>query len=171
MAAPVGLKGAFRTLLTYNGKNAIDEDELGVLRYELDHLTHGIRVYRFVEVDANAANAVSNGTVLTFVDKYNRVVTDDISASHQNKVAGVGIGNGISKGNRGWIQVGGYHPAVKTNGDDDIAVGMQLIVDGTTDGTCNSMAIGTAATHAVLGVAVSADVDADNTVEAYLCCK
>ena len=162
------MKEFYRSLLTYNGKSSTDEDELGVLRLELDALTNGVRGYRFVEVAAASA-AVANGSVLTFTDNYNQVVTTDISASHINKVAGVGIG-AITAGNRGWIQVYGYHPAVATNGDDDITEGMELMVDTAVDGTVDSIAIGTAPTSKTVGVAVDDDVNAANTVATFLNC-
>lgn len=162
-------KQAYRTALTYNGDDVTVEDEVGCLRYELDTTNGGFRVYRFVEVAATAAAAVANGTVLTFSGLYGNDVTDDISESHPNRPAGVGIG-AITIGNKGWIQVYGYHSAIKTDGGDDIAAGDTLIVDPSTDGTCDSVAQGTATTHRELGVATTADIDADNTVAGFLTC-
>lgn len=162
------MKEFYRSLITYNGDSVIDEDELGVLRTELDALTSGVRIYRFVKV-ADASGDVANGSVLTFTDAHCREVTTDISESNRNHVAGVGIG-AITAGNKGWIQVYGSHSAVTTNGDDDITVGMELIVDGAVDGSVDSMAVGTAATHKTVGVATADDVDAANTVAAFLNC-
>lgn len=168
MAAIIGLKGAFRTLLSYDGSTPGEGDELGVIRHEIDGLTSGMKSYRFVQV-ADTSAAVANGTVVTFSDVYGREVTTDISETGQNFVAGVGIGV-ITPGNSGWIQVYGHHAAVKTNGDDDVAAGDMLIVDSTTDGTANSVTAGTAPTHKTIGVAVAADVDADDTVAAFISC-
>lgn len=60
------------------------------------------------------------------------------------------------------MQVGGRHSAILTNGDDDIAAGVQIIASG--DGTCDSAALGTALTTKFIGISVAADVDASNTV-------
>ncbi len=60
------------------------------------------------------------------------------------------------------MQVGGRHSAVVTNGDDDIAAGVQIIASG--DGTCDSAALGTALTTKFIGISVAADSDSANTV-------
>lgn len=66
-------------------------------------------------------------------------------------------------------QIKGYHAAVLTNADDDITAGMTLILCST-DGTVDSVAAGTAPTYPIIGIALDADVDASDTVEADLCC-
>ena len=177
-----GPKVIYRTGLTYNNTSALQksgnadqnlDDELGIIRFVLVS-TAGWQTFKFVQVATGTT--VANGTVLVYgaaagdttAPAVNRtIVTDDISDQKQNGVAGVGIG-AITAASYGWIQLTGYHSVVKTNGDDDIAYGDVLIVDSTTDGTCNSVAAGTAPTHIVLGVARAADVDADNTVAAWL---
>ena len=168
-------KQAYRTALTYNGDDVTVEDEPGILRAEVDNtytvagtLDGGIKIYRFVEVAATSS-ALTNGAVVTFSDVYGSKVTDDISESNVNLPAGVAIG-AIAVGSKGWIQVYGYHSAVDTDGGDDIAIGDALIVDPTVDGTCDSVAIGTAPTHKTIGFANTADIDGSNTVAAFLNC-
>ena len=63
----------------------------------------------------------------------------------------------------GWVQRKGPYATIKTSGADDIAVGESLIVHASTDGTCDGVAAGSTTT-ASFGIAVAADVDADNTV-------
>lgn len=68
----------------------------------------------------------------------------------------------------GWLQTHGYHSAIKTNGDDDISQGDTLIMVAT-DGVVDSVAKATTTgTLLQVGYAAAADVDADNTVAAWL---
>jgi hypothetical protein len=153
----------WKTQLSSNSSTCLDP--LGALRIEQDTTNGGFLRYRYVQV--NADTTVANGTVLTYTDLYHTDVTSDISDTGQNAVAGVGIG-AITASYYGWIQTGGYHSAVRTNANDDIAKYDMLIADATVDGTCDSVAGGTAPTHRVLGYAVAADVDASDTVAAQL---
>ncbi|RJQ10664.1 MAG: hypothetical protein C4551_02530 [Bacillota bacterium] len=153
----------FATALSAN--DSTRKEPLGAKRYEYDATNGGVKVYRYVAVASDTT--VANGTVLTYTDAYHTTVTSDISDTGQNAAAGVGIGTGTA-GYYVWIQSGGYHSALKTNGDDDIAKYATLIVDPTTDGVCDSVASGTAPTHRILGYAVAADDDTANTVAAYL---
>lgn len=154
----------FKTVLTANDSAA--KDELGILRIE-NSVTGGVKIYKYVQ--AAADTTVANGTVLTYVDTTRTVVTNDISDSKPNFVAGVGIG-AITASYYGWIQIQGYHSAVVTNADDDISKGDTLIVDADEDGQCDSVAAGTASTYLPLGIAAADDVDASDTVAAHLCC-
>lgn len=66
----------------------------------------------------------------------------------------------------GYLQTRGYHSAIKTNGDDDIAAGDTLIMVAT-DGVVDSVAAATTTgTLLKVGIARAADVDAANTVAA-----
>lgn len=162
------MKCGWATPLTSDSSTQLEE--LGILREHIDE-DEGHKVYKYVQIDASSA-AIANGTVcVTTGDLYFRKATTVCdAAADRNQPIGVGIGT-ITAGNYGWLQVRGYHSAVKTNGDDDIAIGQALIVDaeGGTDGTCDSVAVGTAPTHKVIGWALAADVDASNTVAAQLC--
>lgn len=159
-----GLKQMWDTPLTANDVTA--KEELGAIRYENDVTNGGMKVYRYVK--AAADTTVANGTVLTFSDVYRTTVTNDISDTKANFPAGVGIG-AITASSHGWIQIQGYHSAVITNADDDIAKGDTLIVDTDEDGQCESVAAGTASTYLPLGIAAADDVDASDTVAAFLC--
>lgn len=70
----------------------------------------------------------------------------------------------------GYVQLDGYHSAIRTNGDDDIAAWDTLIMVAT-DGVVDSVGSGTTTgTLKQVGFAATADVDADNTVAAWLRC-
>jgi hypothetical protein len=164
-ASELGLKAIWATTLTADDTAA--KEELGIIRFEVDRDdTVGLKSYRYVQVHADSA-AVANGDVVVYRDLYKIVADTRIAQSTENHIAGVGIGV-ITAGNYGWLQIGGYHAVVKTNGDDDIADGDVLIHSGT-DLQADSVAAGTAPTYIPVGVAVAADVDADNTVAAQLC--
>lgn len=169
----LGMNPAFVTKTTYNDLRSgtalpnLQEDTPGLLRWQIDP-SLGIRCLRFVTVAAAATADLANGDALAFDDKYKRSVTNDVSDADRNQPAGVAIG-AVTISNRGWIQCYGYHSAIKTDGGDDIADGDSLILSAT-DKTVDSVASGTAPTHKIIGVAVAADVDADNTVEGFIEC-
>lgn len=69
----------------------------------------------------------------------------------------------------GWLMVEGFHPFIKTNGDDDIAAGDELIMVAT-DGVVDSVTSGTTTgSQLYVGTASAVDVDADNTVPGFVC--
>ena len=138
--------------------------DLGTIREEINSDV-GLKKYRYVQ--AAADTTVANGTCLTFTDLYRRTASSDISDGDVNQGCGVGIG-AIAASSYGWVQCYGYHSAVITNGDDDIADGDSVILGA--DGVCDSVASGTAPTSKPLGYAVDADVDGSNTVETFLDC-
>lgn len=71
----------------------------------------------------------------------------------------------------GWLMTAGFHSAIKTNGDDDIAAGDTLIMVAT-DGVCDSIAAATTTgTLLEIGEAMAADVDAANTVAGWIFSK
>ena len=129
-------------------------------------LNVGGKSYLYVQIDASSA-ACANGTVLggTLADM--NVVTTVTSAKGPNQARGVGIGV-IAISSFGWIQTWGAHSAVKTDGGDDITTNDTLILDSATAGVCDSVAAGTASTYKPIGYATAVDVDADNTVAAFL---
>lgn len=161
---PMATKQIWGTELTANDSAA--KEELGIIRWEYNS-TYGLRGFRYMQ--AAADTTVADGTALAFSDLYRKTCTSDISDADNNQPAGVGIG-AITASYYGWVQCYGYHDAVATNGDDDIADGDHVILDGTNDGVCDSVAAGTAATDTPLGIAVDADVDGDDTVEVFLNC-
>lgn len=70
----------------------------------------------------------------------------------------------------GYVLVTGFHPFIKTNGDDDIAACDTLIMVAT-DGVCDSVANATATGDLrYIGIAAAVDVDADNTVPGFVNC-
>lgn len=153
----------YKTELTAN--DATPKDQLGVIRAEYS-ATFGMRFYKYVQ--AAADTTVANGTALAYtLDGLGCVVTSDISTSNANCPAGVGIG-AITAGYYGWILVGGYHPAIKTDAGNDLVVGDSLILSATVDGAVDRTASGTAAVTKPLGFAVAADDDAADTVAGIL---
>ncbi len=158
----MSMKHCWATKLSSNDSTA--QEEVGILRKEWSSTNSCFKTYRYVQ--AASDTTVANGTALAFVDAYGKQVTSDISDASQNQPAGAGIGV-ITPSYYGWIETGGYHSAVLTNGDDDIADGDTVILSSA-DGTCDSVAAGTASTHRPLGIAVADDVNAANTVATYL---
>lgn len=160
------LKKLWNTKLTANDSTQMEE--LGVIREEYD-TTYGLR--RFVYVQAAADTTVAAGTACGYSDRKKATVSSDVANWDflANQVAGVGIG-AITAEYYGWLQCYGYHGGVNTDGGDDITDGMLLILDPSTDGTVDSLALGTAATYKPVGVAVADDIDGDNKVSAFLDC-
>lgn len=165
MGASLFPQQAWGTELTAN--DSTPKEQLGAIRTEYDS-TNGARVFKYVQ--AASDTTVADGTPLLYqtADTSRQTVTVDLTDALTNNVAGVGIG-AITASYYGWIQVAGYHDAVITNGDDDIAAN-DAIIYGAADGVVDSVGAGTAPTNAVLGFAVAADVDAANTVAVNLTC-
>lgn len=68
----------------------------------------------------------------------------------------------------GWLQILGYHSAIRDNGDDDIAQGDSVIMVAT-DGLVDSVAKATTTgTLLLVGIAADVDADATNTVPVWL---
>lgn len=129
----------------------------------------GLKKYQYINYDNGTGNlTLAAGNVVCYLDGSDwdgYTVTKDISDTVANLAAGIAQA-ALTDGYYGWIQTWGYYATVSTNGDDDIAGGVTLIASG--DGTVDSVAAGTAPTYIPVGVAVAADVDADNTVAAYI---
>lgn len=160
----IGTNKMWKTSLT--DSSTTPEEGLGEIRTEIDHSTGAVKEYKYVSVAADTT--VANGTPLLYTDVYGVTASSDISDGSANQVLGVGIG-AIAASSYGWVQVSGYHSAIITNGDDDIADGDTLILSG--DGTVDSVAAGTASTYKPLAIAVAADVDGSNTVAGMVCAK
>lgn len=124
--------------------------------------------YRYVEFKDSVTYAAgqcvtwADGTALTSV-------TNDISGGSSIGAipAGVVVGVPTTTLKYGWILTRGFYATVKTSGADDIAVGENVFVHASTDGTVDGSAA-SAVTTTALGIAVAADVDADNTVAVYV---
>jgi len=151
--------------LTANDATA--KNQLGTLRTEWSTTDSCYKTYKYVQVAADTT--VANGTVLGHTDVLGHTASSDITDFNVNQPLGVGIG-AITASYYGWILVRGYHSAIITDGGDDIADGDSLIVDDTIDGTCDSVASGTAPTSKIIGVAVTADIDGSNTVAGMVYC-
>jgi len=128
--------------------------------------------YKYVQNVLNSV-ATTDGAICYLDDSdttgLGYIVTSDYSeclGDTVNAVAGVHRTAGVSDGYWTFVQIRGTC-TVKTNGDDDIAIGMALI--GVGDGTVNSVAAGTAPTNKLVGWAIAADSDANDTVLADLC--
>ena len=130
--------------------------------FRFNHATYGRWILKYVQ--AKDAVTYAAGQVLTKANVKWTAVTNDIAggSSIGKTFGGIALA-AYTTGNWVFVLVDGYYPTVLTNGDDDIADGVQLI-SGTADGVCDS---GTA-THS-FGHAIGADVDANNTVAAQIC--
>lgn len=132
--------------------------------------------YKLVQVHTvctgGTANVIAAGEVLYYTATANVVTNDRSEAITDNANCYAGVAPSDLAANVPestatvtyymLMQVGGYHSAVVTNGDDDISAGDQIIASG--DGTCNSEAQGTDIKALVIGTATAADVDGSNTV-------
>lgn len=157
-------KHLWATALTDTSTTA--QEELGAVRKEWSSTDSCFKTFKYVQ--NSTVTTIADGTALTFRNILGTIVTGDISTSKVNLPAGVGIG-ALAASSYGWIQVGGYHSVILTNGDDDIARGDSLIVD-TADGVVDSVANGSATTSKVIGIAVTDDVNGDNTVAGLIDC-
>lgn len=71
----------------------------------------------------------------------------------------------------GYAQLDGPHSAIRTDGGDDIAAWDTLVMDGTVDGAVDSVAKATVTGDlSACGFASGVDVDAADTVPAFLRC-
>lgn len=141
----------------------------GGLYFYADPSTGKMQIYRYVQFKDAVTYAA--GQVLTFANVTGTAVTNDRSggSSVSNRPAGICLMVN-TQDEYGFILVQGYYSAVVTNGDDDIAAGDSLIVATGTDGACDSVAAATTTVHTLaFGHALEADVDASNTVKAWVC--
>lgn len=133
--------------------------------------TTGMKKYLYVKFDNGTGNlTLAAGNLVYYLDSTDFdgfTVTSDESDTQATLVAGIALG-AIADASYGWVLVRGYYSAVVTNGDDDIAAGDAIVPSAAGDGTCDSTAEGTAPVRTVVGWAVAADVDASNTVAAYI---
>jgi hypothetical protein len=164
-------EGLFKDLYGYTAaltsNSATQLEYLG--RYRAVTTDGQTKIYKYVQADASVVG-VAAGDVVAYMDAAdwdNYTVTDDISDTKANLVAGVAVGT-LTASYYGWIQVYGYHATVTTNGDDDIAGGESVIMVG--DGTLDSVAAGTAPTYKVLGWATGADDDANDDCPVFITC-
>ena len=136
--------------------------------------TDGHKTFMYVKFDNGAGNVASaNGALAYWKDLDAKTVTSDLTDAigaadgwRRNMVAGVFLGV-VTDARYAFIQTGGRHSTVLTNADDDILAGDWLIA-ATTDSDVDSVGAGTAPTYRVVGVALAADVDANDTVDALL---
>jgi len=125
----------------------------------------GLKRYQYVKY----SNGTDN-TVLAANEPVGYALTDqttvlrDLSDTVANLIAGVAL-NAISDGYYGWIQTWGAG-SVLMNNDDDAAVGMSIIWGA--DGTCDTVAAGTASTYRPLGICNVAVVAATNVAGVVL---
>lgn len=126
------------------------------------HPSYGRWVVRYGQFKDAVTYAA--GQVCTIANVSGSAFTNDISGGSSVGAIVAGVALGVMTQNYyGFVLVEGYYPTIKTSGADDIAIGENLFVHGSTDGTCDGGAAN-AWTTANFGVAVAADVDADNTV-------
>lgn len=136
----------FKGLLTEN--SSVATEQLGRSRIEWD-VTAGYQKYVYVQ--NSTATALADGTTCYWADDFRTKVS--ISES-QNKKAGIAFG-AITASYHGWIQVGGYHDAVKAKGGD--ANDGDFMVFDAADGFTNALAAGGSLLEQPFGVAVGDD--------------
>lgn len=109
-------------------------------------------IYRYVQNIAADSIAIADGTCV-YGTTTPGVVSPDFSGGNgiTTNVVGVGI-SAIAAGSYGWIQVSGYHDAVKT--DAGVGAG-EFLVGHSVDGEADTMADGEE--EQVFGQALAAD--------------
>jgi hypothetical protein len=115
--------------------------------------------FKYAKLHANSL-PVTDGMIVCLVPT-DEVTTEFTAHGTPNLIFGVAIGT-VRPGYYAWFQVMGFHPAVKTNGDDDISIGDIIIAAD--HGVCNSISSGTNINYKPIGVAIDSDNDIANTV-------
>ncbi len=122
----------------------------------------GSKTYRYVQFKDAVTYAA--GQVVLWANALGTAVTNDCAGGSSIGIIPAGICVRVmTTAYYGMILVRGIYATIKTSGADDIAIGESLIAHATTDGTCDGVAAGSTTT-ASFGVALTADIDADNTV-------
>jgi len=129
----------------------------------------GLKKYRYVKfLDAVT---YAPGQVVTPTGTGWTAVTNDRSGGTTTfitRFGGVVIGT-PTQNSWGWVQTFGYHAAVVTNQDDDIAAQDTIIVDTNEDGQVDSVATATLTGDlSIVGTADTVDVDASDTVAVWI---
>lgn len=125
------------------------------------------KMYRYVQNKSGAAT-IERGDVVEETSTVGVVTSDRSDVLSINVFAGVGDLVDITPSNFGWVQTDGAHASVKTNGDDDIAIGDNIIIDAATDKVVDSIAAGATLDEKTIGRARAADVDGTNRVDVLL---
>lgn len=149
-----------------DANTSTQEEELGIIREEYD-TTNLYRQYIYVQVASDTT--VANGTALSYSNLKCSEVTSDISDTNPNQPAGVGTG-AITASYYGWILKRGYHGGVLTDGGDDFMDGDTMVLHASTDGVVERCAYGTASPYKPIGHTMAVDIDANNTVSAFIDC-
>ena len=161
-------KHLWGTKLTSNDSSA--KEQLGAVRKEWNSTDECFKIYKYVRASIVSQGSGRNGLAYGWYDVLGQVATDDVSTTSANLPAGVGIGT-LTHNYYGWIQIGGYHSSVKTSGEDNFADGSFAVLSSLTDSSVSHVAAGTAASVKIMGIAVTADTDADNKVSLLLDCS
>ncbi len=128
------------------------------------HSTYGWWTLRLVQ--AKDAVTYAAGQSLQWFDNAKTQVTNDRAGGAGLSFGAAGIALSVyTTAYYVPILIRGYYPTVLTNGDDDIAAGDAIIIATATDGKCDS---GTSTPGLYLGNATAADVDANDTVAAFI---
>lgn len=150
--------------------SSTQKDELGTIIKAWDSSSRVLRVYKYVKASIASQGTAYDGHCMACYNVGCTVVTNDISTAKQNFPAGVAVG-ALTHNYYGWVQIGGYHPRIKTDAGNDIARGDTLILSSSVDGGCDRVAHGTASTYKPLGIATHDDNDSRDTVAGLLDCK
>jgi hypothetical protein len=138
------------------------------------------KLYIFLQLDPTLINdTFANNEVACL--KADWVATNDVSDAVESGtypiVVGVARGSYAESTSAGSTRYAFFQcwgrGLVKTNGDDDIAAGVRLIAATGTDGACDSLAGSSTSadgiiTQMTVGYSAAADVDAANTVDAFI---
>ena len=120
--------------------------------------------YQYVQFLSTATASNVKGQLVFWSNTANFVVTPDSSAGTLGLVAGVTL-NAVTKGNYGWIQIGGLASVLYQATVSDASTGNIVIVGQTTGFTADALADATTTftnklSKSILGIAVDQPVNA-----------
>ena|GEM_PF-6643481 len=124
--------------------------------------------YRYLQRDSNDTGTMVANLIMRTADSATdpNVVTMLNADGSRNMPRGISQAE-VTAGYFFWGIQEGRVEELATNGDDDISAGDSIIL-GATDGTCDSVAAGTAVTYTKVGIARADDVDGSDTVDVYV---
>ena len=122
--------------------------------------------YRYVRATSSPGTTIAAGQVGTWVTASTFVVDNNAANANCNQFAGIFLG-ALTGDYYGWIKTGGRYSAVVTDAGDDITEGDLLTVSDAVDGACDRLSTLTGS-YGAWGVALAADSDEDDTVDAWI---
>lgn len=128
------------------------------------------KVYQFVLLGTLIGTVTAGKVLYRVFSGLSTGVTDDISTTSPNFVAGVALAT-VTSDDYCWLQVWGEHATVAAECADSsntIASGDTIIGSATLDAACTKVAAGTAPTYAPLGICTAIKTWTTSTVAVFI---